>query len=198
MHCVFCYCRIFPSAALVHHAGCEIVYRSGIYITCKEILPFSPTDAPAIKARLKIFHTRSLKKKNPNATAWLRKHCMQCFHWAAEKLQGVPLWSHEDIAAEGAEEEDLGALFNDFTGNAAAQLIDLEEIAGLQLSQDCSSIVDRAGRQPRDIVPADVIERALIQHEDDNPEEWAREENERYKVIINVACLVFLVNVVHK
>ncbi len=63
-----------------------------------------------------------------------------CFHWAAEKLKGVPLWSNEEIAAE---EEDLGALFNDFMRNAAAQLIDLEEIAGLQLLQDCSSIVDR-------------------------------------------------------
>ncbi len=66
---------------------------------------------------------------------------MQCFQWAAEKLKGVALWSHEGIAAEGAEEEDLGALFNNFMGNAAAQLIDVEEIAGLKLSQDCSSIL---------------------------------------------------------
>ncbi len=56
-----------------------------------KVPPFSLIDAQVIKARLKIFQTKSLEKKNLSGAAW-----------AAEKLKGVPLRSHEDIAAEGA------------------------------------------------------------------------------------------------
>ncbi len=63
-----------------HKETVRVVYRSGIYITCNEIPTFSEVDEEAIRSRIMVFETKSLPVKNPYATNWLRKHCMQCFH----------------------------------------------------------------------------------------------------------------------
>ena len=106
-----------------------------------------------------MFETKSLKKKNPYATSWLRKHCMQCFHWAAERLRGTPLWSDEDITAQ-LDDEDQRALYSDFTGQNAAKLIDISEIEQMEFSQDLDAIVAKAHKQPRDMVPSETVDRA--------------------------------------
>ena len=162
-----------------HKEAVHLVYRSGIYITCNEIPPFSGVDEQAIRARITVFETKSLKKKNPYATGWLRKHCMQCFHWAAERLRGTPLWSDEDITAQ-LDDEDQGALYNDFTGQNAAKLIDISEIEQMEFSQDLDAIVAKAHKQPRDVVPSETVDRALLVYEDENTEDWMRPENEAY------------------
>ncbi len=60
---------------------------------------------------------------------------MQCFHWAAERLKGTPLWADEE-PLQTFETEDEGALYNDFTEKQAAELINVREIEQLEFSQD--------------------------------------------------------------
>ena len=78
-----------------HKEPSNFIFKSPAYITCNEIPSFSDVDSTAIEARLEVFQTRSLPKKNPNATTWFRIHCMDCFHWAAERLRGVPIFDDE-------------------------------------------------------------------------------------------------------
>ena len=104
---------------------------------------------------------------------------MQCFHWAAERLRGTPLWSDEEITAQ-LDDEDQGALYNDFTGQNAAKLIDISEIEQMEFSHDLDAIVAKAHKQPRDVVPSETVDRALLVYEDENTEDWMRPENEAY------------------
>ena len=57
-----------------------------------EIPHFSETDDPAIQRRLSIFETKSLANPIPKANEWLRKHCMQIFHYLAHELHDEPLF----------------------------------------------------------------------------------------------------------
>ena len=57
-----------------------------------EIPSFGDTDSPAIERRLAIFETQSLPNPKPKANEWLRKHCMEVFHYLADQLQDEPLF----------------------------------------------------------------------------------------------------------
>lgn len=164
-----------------HKEAVRVVYRSGVYITCNEIPPFAEIDDRAIRARLVIFQTKSLRSRNPYATNWLRRNCMQCFHWAAERLQGTPLWADEE-PLQAFETEDEGALYNDFTEKRAAELINVREIEQLEFSEDLSSIVASASTLPDNILPAETVEKTILNYETTTADNWTREESDSYIV----------------
>lgn len=165
-----------------HKEAVQFVYKSGIYITCNEIPKFTAVDDAAIEARLEIFKAKSLKEKNPTATNWLRQNCMQCFHWAAEKLRNVPLWTEEDMSLSNNPDGDEGAIFNDFTEQRAAQLIDMKEIETMQFSQDFREAIAAAKNDAYAIdkvVPKEVTDRAITEFEDSD-EGWKRAESDYF------------------
>ena len=165
-----------------HKEAVQFVYKSGIYITCNEIPKFTAIDDAAIEARLEIFQAKSLKEKNPTATNWLRQNCMQRFHWAAAKLHNVPLWTDEDVSLSDSTNGDEGAIFNDFTEQRAAQLIDMTEIESMQFSQDFREAIAAAKNDAHaidEVVPKEVTDRAITDFED-MEEGWKREESEYF------------------
>ena len=50
----------------------------------------------------------------------------------------------------------------------------------MEFSQDLDAIVAKAHKQPRDVVPSETVDRALLVYEDENTEDWMRPENEAY------------------
>ena len=128
-----------------HKEPTNFVYNSGAYITCNQIPNFSDVDDVAIRARLAVFETRSLPTKNANATNWLRRNCMQCFHYVSERLKNVSLWeNNERIAGATNSDSDEGALYNDFTEDQQTRQISRHDIEELQFSQSFSEAIGEA------------------------------------------------------
>ncbi len=106
---------------------------------------------------------------------------MKCFHWAAERLKGRPLWADEE-PLQTFETEDEGALYNDFTEKRAAELINVREIEQLEFSEDLSSIVASASTLTDNILPAETVEKTILNYENTTADNWTREESDSYIV----------------
>ncbi|XP_065066524.1 uncharacterized protein LOC135692361 [Rhopilema esculentum] len=160
-----------------HKEATHVVYRSGVYITCNSIPSFTEIDDAAIQTRLAVFKTRSLKERNPQATNYLRKNCMQCFHWCANELRDTPLWEVEEIERAEQQHDDEGAIFNDFNEGQSSRMINIEEIEKLQFSQSIIIANDEAtAEHPQGAVPTEIIDQVILDDEDENPN-WVREES---------------------
>ena len=122
----------------------HFIFNSPAYITCSEIPSFSDVDSTAIEARLEVFQTKSLPKKNPNATTWLRKHCMDCFHWAAKRLQGVPIFDDKAFNNLNCNEAYAGTIYSDFNSEREAKLLDLDAVDTLQFSKEFTNTLREA------------------------------------------------------
>ena len=166
-----------------HRDPVHFIYNSGAYITCNEIPPFSDTDMAAISARLDIFATTSLPEKNPHATNWFRINCMQCFHYAAERLKGYPLWDNENIETNETAAGDEGAIFSDFCNTRASNLVAASEIESLEFSQSFDLELGEAAEEVAgDTIPRMMRDRAIVSYEDSHPEEWQRTPSELFIV----------------
>ncbi|XP_066921716.1 uncharacterized protein [Clytia hemisphaerica] len=109
-------------------------YNSGFFITTNDFPDFGAgRDGEAIKKRLQVFNTVSLKRKDPTISAWLRRNCMEIFHWVAEQLHDMPLFS---IVQE--IEERTGVIYNDFDSENPFKS-DVEEPLNYSFSQPSSS-----------------------------------------------------------
>ncbi len=106
----------------------HFVYKSVIYIPCNEIQTFSEQDNAAITSRLFVVETTTLTRKNPRATNWLRMHCMECFHWAADQSKNVPIWELDQLTESDSAETDQGAIYNDYDNHKHGSLINIAEI----------------------------------------------------------------------
>ena len=172
-----------------HKEPTHFIFKSPAYITCNEIPSFSDVDSTAIEARLEVFQTKSLPTKNPNATTWLRKHCMDCFHWAAERLRGVPIFDDEAFGDLNCNEADAGAIYSDFNTERAARLLDLDAVDSLQFSQDITNTLGEAScdLQPG-TVPREVVDQAVIDYEDEQKDEWQRPETDYFIASGEINC----------
>ncbi|XP_066926777.1 uncharacterized protein [Clytia hemisphaerica] len=93
------------------HKGVESFhYNSGFFITTNENPDFGPgRDGKAIKKRICEFDTIELPKVDTSMSNWLRKNCMEVFHWVALQLKDVPIFS-----CPIREKTKDGACYNDF------------------------------------------------------------------------------------
>ena len=98
---------------------------------------FGGVDDEAIRRRLAVFQTDPLPTVKRSTTKWLRKNCMQVFHYCADELKDQDLFSDndedEDMELDG-NNSDEGALYNDFDRDDSIQLMSVDEIATYEFS----------------------------------------------------------------
>ena len=82
-----------------------MVLKCPFMITCMELPDFGEIDNPAVQRRLAIFQAKPLAKPVAKANYWLRKHCMQVFHYIAEETKEEPLFSDDE---DDDNENDAG------------------------------------------------------------------------------------------
>ena len=89
------------------------INKCPMLITCQKKLEFSATDQPAMDRRLRTYTFRSLPRNNRKASAWLKRHAMDCVVWAAEKAR-VPEGEGDgescDDGASGSDQEESDSL----------------------------------------------------------------------------------------
>ena len=155
----------------------KCVYKSGFYITTNEMPRFGGVDDEAIRRRLAVFQTDPLPTVKRSTTKWLRKNCMQVFHYCADELKDQDLFSDndedEDMELDG-NNSDEGALYNDFDRDDSIQLMSVDEIATYEFSQDkLKSTVDKAEESTRlSVVPKKVLDELFLNMDDLEPKRW--------------------------
>lgn len=82
----------FYVASVKHQKPTTTILRCPFYIAAMEVPKFGETNDPAIQRRLAIFETKSLPTPIARANEWLRKNCMQVFHYVSEELKDEPLF----------------------------------------------------------------------------------------------------------
>ncbi|XP_066930600.1 uncharacterized protein [Clytia hemisphaerica] len=94
-----------------HKSGLRVNYNSGFFITTNVYPDFgNERDCDAIRKRLEVFQTTSLKRKDPSVSAWLRMNCMMVFHFLAHELRNEPIFDTPNVAPAAGN----GAIYNDF------------------------------------------------------------------------------------
>ena len=155
----------------------KCLYKSGFYITTNEMPRFGGVDDEAIRRRLAVFQTDPLPTVQRSTTKWLRKNCMQVFHYCADELKDQDLFSDndedEDMELDG-NNSDEGALYNDFDRDDSIQLMSVNEIATYEFSQDkLKSTVDKAEESTRlSVVPKKVLDELFLNMDDLEPKRW--------------------------
>lgn len=86
------------------------INRCPMLITSQRKLDFGPADQPAMERRLRTYTFQSLPKPKKGASAWMKKHAMDCVVWAA-KMAKAPDGEEEseDEDESSADEEDMTA-----------------------------------------------------------------------------------------
>ena len=82
----------FYVSSVKHQKPTTSILKCPFYITAMEVPSFGEMDDPAIQRRLTIFETKSLDSPIPKANDWLRRHCMQVFHYLSDELKDEPLF----------------------------------------------------------------------------------------------------------
>lgn len=83
-----------------------MVLRCPFLLTCNELPDFGTTDNPAVQRRLAIFEVKPLENPVSNANHWLKKHCMEVFHYVAHELKDEILFSDKEDENEDENEDD--------------------------------------------------------------------------------------------
>ena len=129
------------------------INRCPMLITSQRKLDFGPADQPAMDRRLRTYTFRSLPQPKKRASAWMKKHTMDCVIWAAQTAKAP----EED--EESADEEETSASEDELTA-AEGNLLEEEKGAIRALSLPALLTQD---------APADEGEEALTDdtHPDD-------------------------------
>ena len=89
------------------------INKCPMLITCQKKLEFGATDQLAMVRRLRTYTFRSLPRTNRKASAWLKRHAMDCVVWAAEKAR-VPEGDADgescDDGASSSDQEESDSL----------------------------------------------------------------------------------------
>ncbi|XP_066929136.1 uncharacterized protein [Clytia hemisphaerica] len=119
-----------------HKEGLRVNYNSGFFITTNVYPDFgNEIDNEAIRKRLDVFQTSSLKRKDPSVEGWLRINCMEVFHYLAEQLKHEPIFDTPTHRWNGAgAAKGMGAVFNDFDFSPMDLML-ADENAEFSLSQ---------------------------------------------------------------
>ena len=96
--------------AIKHKLPTTMVLKCPFLITCMEVPDFGDIDNPAIQRRLAIFHAKPLSKPVSRANQWLRKNCMEVFHYIAEATKDEPLFSDDDDDDDDANDGNSSIL----------------------------------------------------------------------------------------
>ena len=114
---------------------------------------------------------------------------MDCFHWAAERLRGVPIFEGEAFGDLNGNEADAEAIYSDFNSERAARLLDLDAVDSLQFSHDITNSLGEASCdfQPG-TVPREVVDKAVIDYEDEQKDEWQRPETDYFIASGEINC----------
>ena len=141
------------------------------------MLRFGGVDDEAIRRRLAVFQTDPLPTVKHSTMKWLRKNCMQVFHYFTDELSIQDLFSDndedEDMELDG-NNSDEGALYNDFDRDDSVKLMSVDEIATYEFSQDkLSSTVDKAEESTRlSVVPKKVLDELFLNMDNLEPKRW--------------------------
>uniref|UniRef100_A0A7M5X1I1 SF3 helicase domain-containing protein n=1 Tax=Clytia hemisphaerica TaxID=252671 RepID=A0A7M5X1I1_9CNID len=120
-----------------HKNGLRINYNSGFFITTNEYPDFgNQTDCDAIRKRLEVFQTSSLKRRDTSVSGWLRMNCMEVFHYLADYLRDEPIFDAPSHLQPNAVQ--TGAIYNDFDFNPMS-LMYRDEMDRFCLSQPPSA-----------------------------------------------------------
>ncbi|XP_066931772.1 uncharacterized protein [Clytia hemisphaerica] len=120
-----------------HKNGWRINYNSGFFITTNEYPDFgNQTDCDAIRKRLEVFQTSSLKRRDTSVSGWLRMNCMEVFHYLADYLRDEPIFDAPSHLQPNAVQ--TGAIYNDFDFNPMS-LMYRDEMDRFCLSQPPSA-----------------------------------------------------------
>ena len=104
------------------------INRCPMLITSQRKLDFGPADQPAMERRLRTYTFQSLPKPKKGASAWMKKHAMDCVVWAA-KMAKAP------DGEEESEDEDQSSADEEYMTASEGILMENEkgEIRGLSL-----------------------------------------------------------------
>ena len=120
-----CCCCCFFALKLVTQGGWtanDTKYRSAkgfvnripMLITCQTPMDFGKNHNAAMDSRLTKYTFKTLPSVDPTAIAWLEKHPMDCIHWAATQISGLPRSTGVETPVTSAgelDEEEIKELF---------------------------------------------------------------------------------------
>ena len=145
------------------------INRCPMLITSQRKLDFGPADQPAMDRRLRTYTFRSLPQPKKRASAWMKKHAMDCVIWAAQMAKAP----EED--EESADEEETSASEDELT---AAEGVLLEEEKGAIRALSLPALLTQDA-------PADEVEEALT--DDTHPDDTdSSPEDDRVKDLQNL------------
>jgi len=150
-----------------HMSASTCIYLSGFFITTNIYPDFgNERDCEAIRKRLAIFPTKPLKKKDGNVSAWLRRNCMKVFHYLAVQLKDTPMFECTSATPilENEEEENMGAVYNDFDNNPM-DLLEMEGSFSFSYSQQSNRVPEE--RNLVADVPQSAVDSAVLQADKD-------------------------------
>ena len=96
------------------YTACDVKYQTAksfinrcpMLLTAQTKLQFKPEDQPAMDRRLRNYSFKSLPAPKKSATAWLRRHPMECIVWAAAQARACMTSDSEDELSDEESADD--------------------------------------------------------------------------------------------
>ena len=96
------------------YTACDVKYQTAksfinrcpMLLTAQTKLQFKPEDQPAMDRRLRSYSFKSLPAPKKSASAWLRRHPMECIVWAAAQARACTRSASEDELSDEENADD--------------------------------------------------------------------------------------------
>ena len=96
------------------YTACDVKYQTAksfinrcpMLLTAQTKLQFKPEDQPAMDRRLRSYSFKSLPAPKKSASAWLRRHPMECIVWAAAQARACTRSASEDKLSDEENADD--------------------------------------------------------------------------------------------